>query len=268
VIAAHSQKLEALKTHKKGLMQNLFPNCLNYDSYDGMITMIDENQENTKSKNHINQTNHSSDIVPKYRFPEFAKDGEWVEMCLEEAVTFSSGGTPSKDIQEYWNGDIPWISASSMHDFVIETSELKITDVAVKKGSNLAKKGSLLILVRGSMLYKRIPICIVLRDVAFNQDVKSLRFKKDIVNLFLLYLLFSYESKLLDLVSATGIGAGKIDTNDLKKLVIQVPLKLEQQKIASCLSSLDDLITAQADKIEQLKLHKKGLMQGLFPKNV
>lgn len=40
----------------------------------------------------------------------------------------------------------------------------------------------------------------------------------------------------------------------------------EQQKIASCLSSLDALITAQAEKIEQLKLHKKGLMQGLFPK--
>ena len=40
----------------------------------------------------------------------------------------------------------------------------------------------------------------------------------------------------------------------------------EQQKIASCLSSLDALFTAQADKIEQLKLHKKSLMQGLFPK--
>jgi type I restriction enzyme S subunit len=40
----------------------------------------------------------------------------------------------------------------------------------------------------------------------------------------------------------------------------------EQQNIAWCLSSLDDLITAQTDKIEQLKQHKKGLMQGLFPK--
>ncbi|MBK6339757.1 MAG: restriction endonuclease subunit S [Bacteroidetes bacterium] len=44
------------------------------------------------------------------------------------------------------------------------------------------------------------------------------------------------------------------------------PSLQEQQKIASCLSSLDALITAQVQKIEQLKLHKKGLMQGLFPK--
>ena len=234
LLAAHNQKLEALKNHKKGLMQNLFP--------------------------------QKGNTVPKYRFSEFENNGEWVEMSLEDVVIFSSGGTPSKDIQEYWNGDIPWISASSMHDLFIDTSELKITEVAVKNGSNIAKKGSLLILVRGSMLYKRIPICIVLKDVAFNQDVKSLEFKKDIFNLFLLYLLFSYESKIMELVSATGIGAGKIDTDDLKKLVIQVPLKLEQQKIASCLFCLDALITAQAEKIEQLKLHKKGLMQGLFPK--
>jgi type I restriction enzyme S subunit len=44
-----------------------------------------------------------------------------------------------------------------------------------------------------------------------------------------------------------------------------VPSISEQQKIASCLSSLDELITAQAEKIEALKEHKKGLMQGLFP---
>ena len=45
-----------------------------------------------------------------------------------------------------------------------------------------------------------------------------------------------------------------------------LPIKQEQQKIASCLSAVDELITAQQEKIEQLQQHKKGLMQGLFPK--
>jgi type I restriction enzyme, S subunit len=233
LIASHNKKLDALKDHKKGLMQNLFP------------------QEGEK--------------VPKYRFPDFENDGEWVAMNLESVVNFSSGGTPSKGIEEFWNGDIPWISASSMHKPFIKNSELKITDIAVKNGAKIAKKGGLLILVRGSMLHKRIPICINTRDVAFNQDVKSLVLKKDILNLFLLYLLYSNESKLLELVSATGIGAGKLDTDDLKKLIIHIPLKQEQQKIASCLSSLDAIITAQTESVEQLKAHKKGLMQGLFP---
>ena len=52
----------------------------------------------------------------------------------------------------------------------------------------------------------------------------------------------------------------------ITEMPISLPSKKEQEKIADCLSSLDDLITAQAEKIEQLKLHKKGLMQGLFPK--
>lgn len=39
----------------------------------------------------------------------------------------------------------------------------------------------------------------------------------------------------------------------------------EQQKIADCLSSIDDLISAQSRKLEALKAHKKGLMQQLFP---
>ncbi len=66
---------------------------------------------------------------------------------------------------------------------------------------------------------------------------------------------------------ATGSTRKRIGLNDLKEIKLLIPKSfLEQQKIASCLSSLDDLITAQTEKIEQLKQHKKGLMQGLFPK--
>ena len=66
------------------------------------------------------------------------------------------------------------------------------------------------------------------------------------------------------------LAAGGIVQNISSEIVYSTLLpktsKTEQQKIASCLSSLDALITAQAEKIEQLKLYKKGLMQGLFPK--
>lgn len=235
LITAQSEKLEALKDHKKGLMQNLFP--------------------------------QEGQMVPNYRFPEFENDGEWNEKKLEELASFSSGGTPSKDNTQFWNGDIPWISASSMHDPFVKKSEHNITQDAVNKGAKIAKKESLLILVRGSMLHKRIPICIATRDVAFNQDVKALKLGDGATNIFLFYLLSSYEKILLELVSATGIGAGKLDTEYLKKLVIYLPpSSQEQQKIVYCLSSLDEQISAEAEKIEQLQLHKKGLMQKLFPK--
>ena len=65
---------------------------------------------------------------------------------------------------------------------------------------------------------------------------------------------------------AEGVKMPRGDKDSIREYPILFPKeKGEQQKIASCLFTLDALITAQAEKIEQLKLHKKGLMQGLFP---
>jgi type I restriction enzyme S subunit len=233
-ITAETQKLDTLKAHKKGLMQQLFP--------------------------------VEGETLPKLRFPEFRDAGEWEERKLGELANFSSGGTPSKDISEYWNGNIPWISASSMYELNIWKSDLSITELGLKAGSRIAKKGSLLILVRGSMLHKRIPLGIALIDVAFNQDIKALSFIGTNINkCFLLYQLIAMEAQLLDMVSATGLGAGKLDTNELKQILVYIPNFPEQQKIADCLSSIDEAIAAQSQAIDLLKLHKKGLMQQLFP---
>ena len=68
------------------------------------------------------------------------------------------------------------------------------------------------------------------------------------------------------LEKCTGSNYPAINSSDLSQISVQVPKPQEQQKIAECLSSLDELITAQTEKIEQLQLHKKGLMQVLFPK--
>jgi type I restriction enzyme S subunit len=233
LLTAQSAKLEALKVHKRGLMQALFP--------------------------------AEGETVPKLRFPEFQEAEEWEEKPLGDIAKFSSGGTPSKDKPEFWDGNTPWISASSMHDYVIDESELYITDAAKKAGAAVVGEGVLLLLVRGSMLFKRIPMGITAREVAFNQDVKALHLDKEIAPLYLLYYLVSAESSLLGKVSATGIGAGKLDTSELKQFPVFIPSSIEQEKIIECLSSLDNRITAQSQKIEALKLHKKGLMQALFP---
>ncbi len=229
LLAAHRRKLAALQDHKKGLLQQLFP--------------------------------AEGETTPNLRFPEF--EGEWEIVSLGEIAKFESGGTPAKNEASYWNGEIPWISASSMHDTFVDDSELRVTTAAIGNGTRIAKKGTLLILVRGSMLFNRVPLCLALRDVAFNQDVKALILKKGINSLFLLSQLVSFKSRIP--VNRTGIGAGKIDTEDLKALELFIPSLPEQQKIADCLSALDALITAQTDQIAALQAHKKGLMQQLFP---
>ena len=233
LITAQADKLDALKTHKKGLMQQLFP--------------------------------REGETVPRLCFPEFREAGEWENITLGKIAKFISGGTPSKDVADYWKGSIPWISASSMHDIKIEKSDFSITDSAVKAGARIAEKGTLLLLVRGSMLHKRIPMGISAIDVAFNQDIKALELKGNITAEYLIYFLSARESELLGQVTSTGIGAGKLDTLNLKEFPVVIPVAKEQQKIADCLSSLDALIAAQADKLDALKTHKKGLMQQLFP---
>ena len=189
VIAAENQKLETLKTYKKGLMQQLFP--------------------------------REGETIPRLRFPEFCDVKENKFKPLNVLAKFSSGGTPSKTEPAYWGGDIPWISASSMHDMNISDADLRVTAAAIGNGTRLAKKGAILILVRGSMLFKRVPICIALRDVAFNQDVKALTVTPDVVSVFLLYQLISLSSRIA--VNETGIGAGKIETEILEGLKIWVP---------------------------------------------
>jgi len=66
-----------------------------------------------------------------------------------------------------------------------------------------------------------------------------------------------------------AINQASVSTSDIKKILVRIPPSpSEQQKIAECLSSLDDLIAAETAKLETLKGHKKGLMQQLFPQTI
>jgi type I restriction enzyme S subunit len=201
-------------------------------------------------------------LQPKLRFSEF--DDKWKIKNLEDITSWSSGGTPRKDNVEYWDGTIPWISASSMRGLVYINSEKKITENGLKNGSRLAKKGSLLLLVRGSMLFNKIPIGIAGIDVAFNQDLKSISVNKSTTSEYILYWFISKESKLLDMVTGTGIGAGKLDLIDLKKLEINLPSLEEQTKIASFLTAIDEKINLLKEKATALAEYKKGIMQKIF----
>jgi len=200
--------------------------------------------------------------IPKLRFPEFT--GKWVKNMLGDLTKWYSGGTPPKDNPLYWNGDIPWISASSMRGMEYGNSELKITSEGLIKGSKLAKKGTLLILVRGSMLFNKIPIGITLQDVAFNQDVKCIEVNNKLTSSYILYWFIAKEPIIMSMVTGTGIGAGKLDLQDLKTLKINLPPLPEQTKIATFLTAVDKKLQTLKKKKSLLEEYKKGVMQKLF----
>ena len=161
------------------------------------------------------------------------KSKAWTHHRLGDLVTFSSGGTPSKTNETYWNGDIPWISAKSMKCERIKSSDLFITEAGLQNGSRLAGQGSILLLTRGSGLFNDIPISFVESPVAFNQDIKCINSCSEVDNKFIFYWLISQKNYLSAKVGITGIGAGKFDTEFLKNLMMLIPPKVEREKIVS-----------------------------------
>ncbi|WP_102981418.1 restriction endonuclease subunit S [Chryseobacterium scophthalmum] len=210
----------------------------------------------------MTEENKSVKNFPNLRFPGFK--GEWETVKLGDITSWCSGGTPSKENPSFWEGEIPWISASSMRGHVYSDSELKITEAGLLKGSRLAKKGSLLILVRGSMLFNKIPIGIVSKDVAFNQDVKSIVVNEKSSSEYILYWFLAFEPKILNIVSGTGIGAGKLDIQDLKSLECKIPNLKEQKKIGDFLNLISQRIISQKKIIEQLETLIKSSREKIF----
>lgn len=218
LIAAHRQKLELLQDHKKGLLQNLFP------------------QEGER--------------VPKVRFKEFEKDGAWVEKKLGKiAKNLDSKRIPITSNQRE-KGNIPYYGASGIIDYVKDY---------------IFDEELLLISEDGANLIARVyPIAFSISGKTWvNNHAHVLKFE----NWYTQVLVEKYlNSKNIE-DFLTGMAQPKLNRGKLDIIPIPLPKNLkEQQKIAACLSSLDALITAQAERIEQLQQHKQGLMQGLFPR--
>lgn len=151
---------------------------------------------------------------------------------LTQLSEILSGGTPSKKIPEYWDGDIPWISAKTMKTSRVSTSNLHISKAGLERGSKIAPKGSILILTRGSELFNRVPICFVERDVAFNQDVKCIIPHKNLDGELLYYFLTSIHDHLLKSIGVTGIGAGKLETNVIENILVPCfPIEMQKELV-------------------------------------
>ncbi len=209
--------------------------------------------------------------VPKFRFKEFEKDGEWEVKKLENYIDLFSGialkseelsddklGVPilrginitegyirhTKDIDKYYLGDL-----ENLEKYLVKENDIVIGMDGSKVGKNVA------------MINKVDENAILIQRVA-----RIRTNKKADINFVYQYFISDKFRNYVNTVN-TSSGIPHISAQQIKESKVGFPPKIaEQQKIATCLSSLDELIKTQTEKIEQLKLHKKGLMQGLFPK--
>ena len=234
LITAHSQKHAALKAHKKGLMQQLFP--------------------------------ATGKTVPKLRFPEFRDAGEWEDTKLGDLSIILRGGSP-RPIDNYMTieaSGLNWLKIADVNKdakYVTCTKE-RVLVTALSKTREV-NPGDLI--MSNSMSFGR-PYILKIKTCIHDGWIAVTEIDKQANRDYLYYLILSPVSQAYFVNNAAGSGVQNLNADIIKLLPVLIPKDpTEQQKIADCLSSIDDLITAQAKKIDALKAHKKGLMQQLFP---
>jgi len=237
LMAAQARKVDALKTHKKGLMQQLFP--------------------------------REGETQPRLRFPEFQNAGEWGVKPLGEIFPITS----SKRVHEsdwaptgvpfYRAREIVALNKREPIQPLFISEELY---AAHSKQTGEIRAGHLLVTGVGSI---GVPYLVRTEDRFYFKDGNIIWFKNDGKEMSGEFLLRLYETDYVQKQLKAMADVGTVATytiDNAKRTLAPFPKnKDEQQRIATCLSSLDALITAETQKHEALKLHKRGLMQQLFP---
>lgn len=194
---------------------------------------------------------------------------DWKIVEVQKICKVVGGGTPSKNVKEYWNGKIPFVTPADVRRLedrtvkFLDTTESYITEKGLKNSSaNLLPPGSVLLTSRATIGY-----CVINKvPVTTNQGFANLICKEKVHNLYLLYLMRFIRRKLEQL--AAGSTFKEIARTIVRNLGIQLPPLKEQEKIAEVLSVVDEAILKVNEIVAKVERLKKGLMQELLTKGI
>ena len=231
LISAQNQKVNALKTHKQGLMQRLFPTY--------------------------------GETIPRLRFPEFRDAGEWAETPLNQvAIRCKQKNSLNK---------LNRVLTNSAEFGVLDQRDFFDKDIANQSnldGYYIVKKGDY---VYNPRISKTAPVGPISKnnigDGVMSPLYTVFRFNNYNNSFYAHYFNSTCWHHYMRQASSTGARHDRmaIANDDFMALPLPLTSPEEQQKIADCLSSIDELISVHSQKLDTLKTHKKGLMQQLFP---
>ncbi|MDH0241240.1 restriction endonuclease subunit S [Aeromonas caviae] len=187
--------------------------------------------------------------------------GEWKKVTLDSVADMNSGGTPKSSIEEYYGGDIPWVSIADMtkHGKWISSTERNISELGLANSSaRLYPENTILYAMYASIgecSIAKVPLCS-------SQAILGIRPKKSLYFEFLYFFLVSLKDEI-KLQGQQGTQAN-LNAGMVKGFSLRLPCIEEQQKIADVLSTTDQEIAALQQKLDALKQEKKALMQQLL----
>lgn len=178
---------------------------------------------------------------------------------LREIVTFKGGGTPSKQIPEYWNGGIPWASVKDFTSTSLSDTQDFISQEGLKNSSaNLIPKGHVIIPTRMSLGKAAINSV----DLAINQDLRALVPKVPLDTQFLLHAVLSLKDEIVK--KGSGATVKGITQDELYKLEIAFPPLNDQKRIAHLLCKVEGLISRRKQHLQQLDDLLKSVFLEMF----
>lgn len=178
----------------------------------------------------------------------------WDVVELGEVAKVSGGGTPSKSNKGFWSGSIPWVSPKDMKFDLIEDSQDKISDEAVRGSAvKIIPPHAVLIVVRGMILAHTVPISMNTVPVTLNQDMKAITPSASVDPVYLRWSLQVSRPYLLSKVETSAHGTRKLETPVITGFQLQIPPLALQKKfseIANQVAASQKRI-ATADKLSQ-----------------
>ncbi len=189
----------------------------------------------------------------------------WDVSPLKHLVRFRSGGTPSKDNLEFWDGDIPWASAKDLKQEVLADTIDHLTESAIDSGAALlVPPGSILVVVRGMILARLFPVVETMAPMAINQDLKALIPSEKLNSRYLAHLLRGSSAESLSRLEEAGHGTKALRMENWVSIELPVPPLHEQLAIIEMLDIQTARIDSLADKtersIELLKERRSALI--------
>ncbi|WP_423209296.1 restriction endonuclease subunit S [Paracoccus yeei] len=187
----------------------------------------------------------------------------WELRSVLDLCDIRSGGTPRKSVPEYWIGDIPWVSGKDLKAPTLDDAIDHVSAKGVEAGSRLAPAGTVLVLVRGMGLAKDLPVAVINRPMAFNQDIKALVSRGDFSGKFLRSAIYVHKDRLLAKIVPSAHGTMTLNLNDIETFMVPCPADpVEADEIVAVLEAIDRKIDlhrrkrAVLDELFKALLHK------------
>jgi type I restriction enzyme S subunit len=224
---------------------------------DGLISALDALIAKQRA---IKQGAMQELLTGQRRLPGFA--GEWEVKKLGEIAEISSGGTPDRKEDSYWNGTIPWITTSQIDSNRITAAEEFITEIGLANSSAKKFNKNTLLMAMYGQGKTRGKVAILGIDATINQACAAISIQQ---NISVEYIFFNLSQRYEEIRSLSNTGNQEnLNGNIIKAIPILLPPPAEQTAIAQILADMDDAIAALVQKRAKTVALKQGMMQALL----